>query len=81
MDKKEDEVPHLYESLIHCSLWSHCSAPFFHSTFNLLKNGMGSPMGTADHLTLLRLSKGVKMADWWSIRVDERTDHKVQFEG
>ena len=48
--EEEEKIRHMFESIGHRPLRSHCPAPpnFNH---NLLKQGMG----TVDHLTLLRL--------------------------
>ena len=50
-EEKEEEIPHMCESIGHRPLRRRCPAPPSTSTPNLLKQGTG----TADHLTLLRL--------------------------
>ena len=53
-EEEEEKIPHMCESIGHRPFRGRCPAPSLDYYHNLLKQGVG----TADHLTLLRLFYG-----------------------
>ena len=66
--KEKKKIPHLCESIGYRPFWSLYPAPFLNFKHNPLRQGMG----TANHLTLLRLfTPSLRTVEWRKIRQNE----------